>query len=172
MTTAFAVFEVSASSGRRWGGQPTTRNEIDERNASISRRDSVEESRSCTTNGRSLTVRAIALLSSNKMIRGSTKASASARRSRVICVSSFRACARIRRISVLCGDLAFLARLLNHDDEHVLQGEVLFVDIEHADARTLELLGRRALLGLHVLFRDDMQTISKQRHAPAFRLAH
>src|SRR5215469_6275047 len=112
----------------------------------------------------------MALLSSRSRIRGSTKASASARRSRTSWINSLRACEMIRRISILRSYLSFLPGLFDDGDEHVFERVTFFVDIADFEARITQQANDLLLAGRHVFAGNDVEAVAKQRHTPAVHM--
>ena len=104
--------------------------------------------------GMSVTVSEMAVVCRSSRITGSSSASATARRSRSSCVSSFRACAKIRRIIwsslFLRADLAALAGLLHNADEYIFERKTPFPRAEHVDSSGFELLGVLANACFHI----------------------
>src|SRR5215471_5590105 len=174
MRAARARLEIRASSGCLSVGQETIRKVSDPRKASRKSRDAGELSKSCTTMGRSLTVSEIAVLRSSSRTRGSTSARARVRQSRVIWISSFRVCAKTRRILFLLpvfaqAVLTLLPRFLDNADKYVFQRKAPLARADDANAmlRKLSLGGFESAR----VVRDNVQPVAEQGNAPTLDVA-
>ena len=136
---------------------------------STSSREAGESSKSCTTTGRSRTIKASDWPISISWMSGKSNANATASRSRVSCLSSLRTWANVRigdLRSVFSGDLALQAGLLHDADENVLEREARFTRAEHPHPVRGERRLNRVTRLLHLVVGDHVQAFAEQRHAP------
>src|SRR6185312_52735 len=90
----------------------------------------------------------------------------------MICVSSLRVWARIRRIGqsallLFDSDLSFLTSFFDDADENILERETAFSRADDADAVAFEMRAGVALRGGGILIGDDVEALAEKRHAPA-----
>src|SRR6266508_3266098 len=125
--------------------------------------------------GMSVTVSEIDVPRRARSPTGSSKARASASRSRTSCVRSFVAWAMIRRMVGARGSSGGRPPLcplvhLNDGEEDVLQRVVLLGDLEDADRLALETSGELACRGRGIALDDDVEAVAEERHAPGLHL--
>src|SRR6266508_4660142 len=125
--------------------------------------------------GMSVTVSEIDVPRRARSPTGSSRARASASRSRTSCVRSFVAWAMIRRMVGArwsSGGRPPLRPLvlLNDGEEDVLQRVVLLGDLEDADRLALETSGELACRGRGIALDDDVEAVAEERHAPGLHL--
>src|SRR5260221_10333897 len=102
------------------------------------------------------------LPSNSSRITGSTRARIRVSRSLKICVSSFRVCAMMRRMSVFLPYFALLPCLFHHHYKDVFKRVPLLVGVPHLNAAGFQFVDRLALAGFRVCIGDHMQAVAEE----------